>query len=60
MVLFLLFSHTHTSVVEGISLIDCILSTPFSVTTLEKRLGATAENGYGLSDLPQCLELYVL
>ena len=28
MVLFLLFNHTHTSVVEGISLIDCILSTP--------------------------------
>jgi hypothetical protein len=25
---------------------------PFSVKTLEKRLGETAENGYGLSDLP--------
>ena len=32
---------------------------PFSVKTLEKRLGETAENGYGLSDLPYCLELYV-
>jgi len=31
----------------------------FSVKTLEKRLGETAENGYGLSDLPCCLELYV-
>jgi hypothetical protein len=32
---------------------------PSSVKTLEKRLGETAENGYGLSDLFGCLELYV-
>jgi hypothetical protein len=32
---------------------------PFLVETLEKRLGGTAENGYALSDLPYCLELYV-
>jgi hypothetical protein len=25
---------------------------PFSVKTLEKRLGETAENGYGLPNLP--------
>ena len=31
----------------------------FSVKTLEKRLGETAENGYGVSNLPYCLELYV-
>jgi hypothetical protein len=35
-------------------------SGPFSVKMLEKRLGETAENDYGLSDLPCCLELYVL
>jgi hypothetical protein len=32
---------------------------PSSVKTLEKRMGEPAENAYGLSDLPCCLELYV-
>jgi hypothetical protein len=32
---------------------------PFLVKTLEKRLGETAENGYGVLNLPYCLELYV-